>query len=284
MLSASITRPATRWRRTRVYNMLLPSGWQEVPEHIRMRIVRLMAAQENQITGKVLALRVLAKLPESVFRALEPDHISDLLGVLPWLELKPDTTPLFSMFRHKGIAYHFPMDKFANGACIEYPMADDAYMQYVESKDKQHLVLLAAVLCREENPDAPDAAKRSDIRVPLFSKVEAEARAIRLKDIDETLLLTVALYWAGIKQFIYTLYGKHLFVVPDEDADANTSPPPPDPLGWWGRYMDAAAGDLTKLDSILQLNFHTFCNNEVRTRQRAIQEAQRAELRKNIPE
>ena len=107
--------------------------------------------------------------------------------------------------------------------------------------------------------------------------MEVENRVQRQRKLPKEVHIASLLYFAGVKILIARLYGDFLFSKPEEPdttLDGQPTQPEqpaskPDPLGWWGLYMDSADSDVLKLDAIQQFNFHNFCTMEVRRRKHA---------------
>lgn len=151
---------------------------------------------------------------------------------------------------------------------MEFALADE-YLGEVMAGKETSLKYLTATLLREMDKDTATAMRREDLRVTLHGRMEVEERAKRQKRIPHEVHLAVFIYFIGVKQLIHRLYGEWLFQAPEEpdpDNPQSATPQSGDPLGWWGLFMDAADGDVQKLDAIQQSNLHNFCTMEVRKR------------------
>lgn len=183
--------------------------------------------------------------------ALEMGKLTETLN---WVNLAPSPEPIIPSFDHRGITFHFPKEKFENGRAIEYPIADDFYSDYCESNEKKHLVRLAATICRPESNDFKSIITRGDKRIPLLSREEAIHRAEILKDLPDEILLTVKLFFEGIKQYVHDTYGHWLFpqTNPEEENGSGGLN-----FGWWGMYQDVAENGLFgNLQQVYQSLFH----------------------------
>jgi hypothetical protein len=257
----SITEKARKIRRS------LPNDLKAVAPHRRIFVLRQLVGLDGE-AGKVAALKTILDLPERYWRMLTPGHVADLLDAMPWLDLKPSAIAPVEDFEHDGVRYFFPADNFENGTCLEYPIADEYITAFAVDGDAAALRKLTATLCREAEPDSAAALRRGDARVKLHSRAEVEARAARLETLPIEWQMCALFYFVGVKTLIHRMYGAWLFKQPETDDDGNPveEAAQSDGLGWWGLYMDSAAGDVQKLDAIEQSNFHTFCLMEVRRR------------------
>lgn len=261
-VNVAIELPRRRWlpftRRT--YRRDLPASWMEVEQSRRLFLWRDLLSAQGE-AGRIKALRSLLRLPRRVRRALSADHVAGMLQALPWLEATPDPRPPFPSFRHGGREYHLPNAHGMNLVAIEYPIADEAFVQYIKTGDKAQLRLLCATLCREAEQDQAAVERRGDPRVPLLSRPEAEARAERLKKVPDHVLSGVMLYFAGVKEYVHRSYGKVLFEEPDTDNDGNPVPASTKPsLGWWSVYFNVAHdGPFGDVERVYQTAFHDVC-------------------------
>ena len=251
--------------RSRKIRRPLPMGLKSIEPQRRIFVLRQLLANEGD-AGKVAALKAILALPERTWRRLSPAHVADLLDRLPWLDIAPSPVPMVDWFEHKGARYFLPAANFENGTCLEYPLADEYLTAYAADGSESALRRLAATLCREATADTAEALRRGDPRVKLHSRAEGDARADRLAGLPSEWQVVVLLYFAGVKLLVHRLYGAWLFQQPEEDGEEKEAAEQGDGLGWWGLYMDAAGGDVQKLEAIEQSSFHTFCLMEVRRR------------------
>lgn len=246
-----------RWWRWHTKRRDLPASLEEVPAARRLPLWRALTTARGE-AGRVFALRYLLDVKPRVFRRLSVDHVAALLDALPWLQVQPDAKAPFPAFEHGGVTYHLPSDHGMNLVALEFPIADKAFLDYVQHGKPEALLLLCATLCREADPDDAQATLRGDVRVPLLSMSQAKKRAERLAGLDESTMAGVLYYFAGVKEFINQTYGKVLFEEPKDDDDA---PAPSAPsLGWWGIYFTVATdGPFGDEDRVHQKRFHTVC-------------------------
>lgn len=244
-----------------IYRRALPASWKEVPEPRRLPLWQALCSAPGD-AGRVAALRYLLQLPRAVFFGLDALDAARLLDGLPWLAVRPDPAPVFDSFRHRRVRYFLPSGHGLNLVALEYPIADDAFLDYVTTGKPEALRLLCATLCREEETDRKAAERRGDRRVPLRSRYEAEARAERLRDLPDYIQQAVLLYFAAVKEYVHGSYGKVLFEQPDQDENGNpvvTSTTPS--LGWWSLYFSTATeGPFgNDVETLYQAPFHDVC-------------------------
>lgn len=239
----------------------LPQSWEEVINNSLDAIgtLRTLLTQKES-AAKVKILRGWLNLPKSLFNALPDEVVNSLIATLDWL--KPDTLaiPFMPSFEYNKTIYHLPKANFQNGSALEFALSDDFFKKAAESDDSDALIRLTATLCRPSRTDEAAAMQAGDQRVPLVSRSEVEHRAHQLKGLDPTIQTSLFLYFAGVKHYISTLYGKHLFQETDEgdeeqetDSSANA-----EPFGWWGIFMEVAQSPI-HLSTIHNMNFHTLC-------------------------
>lgn len=288
-LTASHPRKTT-WRRQ------LPESWEDIPAKRRGRYYDRLIGNEQEGVRQVL--RQLLRLPAWALRAMNADQVGTLTAALAWMPPRPDCVHIpFPSFTHRGVVYHLPKPKGQNVCCLEYPLADDYYLKFYNTGDPEALLCLVAVLCREEKPDRARALSSGDMRVPIFSRAEAEARATRLAGMPPYLQYAVLLYFAGLKEYIYKTYKAWLFeeddVVEDEEEETEDGEDDADPeeedrpqeaaapsgpdFGWWGIYQEAAeAGLFGTLEQVYQASFHDVAMWLIRQRVKADQQRHQA--------
>lgn len=244
----------------RHYRRDLPASWTEVPEARRSAVVRALLSAPGEV-GRIAAIRVLLDVPRRIFRLLDADHALALLDALPWLKAAPSPFPMLTTFRHRRRDYFLPNAHGMNMSALEYPIADDAFKDYLQSGKPAALALLCGTLCREAEPDQAAAIRRGDRRIPLLSRGQAEHRAGLFGDLPEWIQGAVLLYFAGVKEFIHGSYGKVLFEEPETDEHGNPIGGGGAPsLGWWSVYFTVATdGPFGIRDQVYQAGFHDVC-------------------------
>jgi hypothetical protein len=270
MIKVQLT--VSKRRRDIIKIIELPETWQEYSGQgfDTMSAIRLLLTLSPTV-AKVQILRgILQKqgIPNTLFLAMSDDNIADLVVPLAWMQPDASPIPLFPDFIHKGITYILPTERFENGSALEFALADDFFKKAVEQDDKErqaYLLKLVATLCREEKSDTDAIIASGDRRQVLHSRAEVEHRATKLNALDEAIQVAIFLYFAGVKKYIFDLYGKYIFTIPDEDEsdETNTEETPAanaqaESFGWWGIFMELAQ-NLIHLDQIHQRNFHELC-------------------------
>ncbi len=243
-----------------------------------MRVLRALMRTPDPLVARMAAVKETLSIPNALWRILAANEITKIMDLLPFLNTDPTPTPMIEVFGYKRQVYAMPKPNFENGSCIEYPLADEYLLQFIDTGDELPLRCLSAVLLREMTRNVAEGLKAGDMRVPLHSRAEVELRAETFKGLPHEVLISTMLYFVGVKQLITRLYGAWLFNMPDPEADPDAEPPKADAMGWWGQYIDAAGGDPIKLDAIHQSNFHNFCLTLVRQRKAAKEAAMRDRL------
>lgn len=248
-------------------NCELPDSWDDLDgPQLRFCIEQLLK-YERDLDAKFHIVHKLLDLPKGVFESLDAQVVCDLIDVLDWMKLETTTTPLIARFQHKGIHYFLPLAKFKNGVAIEYPIADDYLVKFIKEGKMSDLNLLIATICRPDREDHKKSISKGDRRIPLLSRMEVEERAKVLADLPEHIKISVLLYFAGIKNYIFEIYKGHIF--PDNkmiDIDGTEIEVDPDEnnkallFGWWSKYFEIAeTGVFGNLKKVHQTNFHTLC-------------------------
>lgn len=289
MLPVTVTAERKRrtwyaWRKRRTWKRQLPEQWSEVPERRRRMLYRL-ALQGH----KAELLQRLLRLPRWAIDNIPPEQRAALLNAVAWMEPRADCDHLpWPYFEHRGRRYYFPKPKGENMTCMEYPLADEYYLRFVQEGDESALLLLVATLCREESNDRERYLAEDDHRVALRSRAEVIERATVLRHLDTELQMAVLLFFAGLKEYVHRVYGQHIFepdedeevenveeveqVEKDEEYEAYKKRKQADTgggegFGWWGALQDVAeAGLFGNMKEVWQASFHEVCMWMVRQR------------------
>jgi len=263
MQQVEISIPGWLFGKTK-YRRDLPTKWGEVAPARRLPLVRGLLAGGG-LAGRIEALRLLLNIPKHIFLALDDLDVAALLACTEWLDCAPTPEPILLSFEHAGKVYHAPKSHGLNLLALEFPIADEAFGNFVRTGDLDALRLLVGTLYREENPDKAAAERRGDVRVPLLSRWEAEARASRLDGLPSEVATAALLYFAGVKLFVNQAYGKALFA-DTEDAEKSPDGKPAEshtanPIGWWGVYFSLAEdGPFGRnVEEVYQTSFHDVC-------------------------
>lgn len=269
MLTALLTiqRPRRWWhlRRSRRFTLRIPDVWEEVtPMARRQRWWRWIALLPPAAAQRAM-LRDL--VPRRIRQFLQPIDFAALSGQLDWTQVTAQCEQVqIPQFTHKGIVYVFPRPKGPNVSGVEFALADDYYKQMLEG-DTEALFLLSACLWRERDKDEAAALRRGDYRMPLVSKEEAEARAIRLRTAPAEMHLQAVQWFAGMKLYVHRVYGKWIFEQDDDEDDESTGnqstnhqPNKSPDFGWWGVFLTVAeAGVFGPLEKVHQMSIHDIC-------------------------
>lgn len=285
MLTTVITDKTRRWNpfRRRRFTIELPENWDDLGSpRRRARWWRWALTLPRPAADRAMVRDCLRKLPGRIRRGLTDLDLGAFALNLAWVSVEPDCKQLaIPSFEHRRRRYHFPTPKGTNVTCIEYPLADDYYRQFVEGKDEQALLLLLATLAREEDADEAGTLRRGDKRVPLHSRDEIEARAHRLRNVPAEVQLQALMYFAGLKAYIARVYGSWLFDMPEEEEEEEENPEEVEPaqdtrypdFGWWGIFQSVAeSGVFGNLDQVYQASLHDICIYLVRKRVEAEQQ------------
>lgn len=254
--------------KTQTYPAQLPQTWQE---YISMGFDAHAALQTmlsfSDIAAKVRLLRTILKLPKRIFNALPDDDIAALILQIESLSLDASPEPIITEFTYNHTLYILPLARFENGSALEFAIADDCFKKATETADETALLELCATLCRPQNPDKAATIIASDRRIALKSRGEVQHRAETFNNLDPSVQVAVFLYFAGVKKYIFDMYGGAIFTQPEPELDLSGNPtteptestPTPEELfGWWGIFMELAENP-KNLSSIHAMNFHELC-------------------------
>lgn len=271
-------RPGRWWRRARkTFRRALPERWDEVPD-IRTRRLYYRWLMADERLGLQYIIMHRLRLPGWASRAMRVEEVAAMAGALAWMPLRPDCEALpFPSFRHQGVTYHFPTPKGENITCIEYPLADEYYTQFVQEQSDSALLMLTATLVREEEHDLARILREDDYRVPLYGRAEIRDRANRLRTLPGEYQMATLLFFAGLKAYVHRVYGAHIFEETEDDQDDDNdddqnekrqAAQEADPgFGWWGVLQDVAeAGLFGPMRDVYQASFHEVCLWLVRQR------------------
>lgn len=204
-------------------------------------------------------------VPRRWRKMLSPMDFAALAAQLDWTHAEAQCEQVaIPHFTHKGQVYVFPKPKGPNVSGVEFALCDDLYKQFSDG-DTDALLTLSAAIWRERDTDEAAALRRGDARVPLVSKEEAEARAVRMAKAPAEMHLQALLWFAGLKLYVHRVYGKWLFEEeeeddeePDNEQPATNSQQPN--FGWWGIFLDVAeAGVFGRLEQVYQTSIHDIC-------------------------
>jgi hypothetical protein len=252
---------ATKGSSTRRKLVKLPTDWHGVADAgERLRLLRMLLTNPGDL-GRIIALMRLLGLKRKEASLLSPEQVRDLLAVLDWLRPVPDARPLVDAIG-KG-KYHLP-------TAMEYAIADEYFGQFAQG-DAKALPLLVATLARPQRRSADESARLGDVRIPLHSRSEIEARSKLMEELPLEQKMVVVLYWAGVKQYVHETYAGWIFPTKEElEAEGNETAQKGDLFGWWGVFMSVAEANVFgNLEAVHHANFHEICMYLVKKKQEA---------------
>lgn len=279
MIPIAITddRTTLRWwqrLRRRSFRLHLPEHWNDVqPDAHRRRWWRWAMTLPPEAAQRAMVRDLLPRWVRLRISALD---FAALAHLLSWTKAEADcdVVPVPS-FQHKYVTYHFPKPKGENLVCIEFPLADEYYQQFLDDNaNERALMCLLATLAREQNYDTEAVLRQGDARIALHSREEVEARADRLRGVPGEYCLQALLWFAGMKGYVHRVYGPWLFEQEDEEEEDAPSGSPeggenagsPN-FGWWGIYQGVAeSGVFGTISQVHQAAFHDVCVYLVRKR------------------
>lgn len=256
--------------KTRTKKRVLPTTWAQIPAEQRLPLLRQLLSFPGE-TGKIICLKKLLDLPAAWWHNLDEAQIAALTEAMPFLQLQPSAVPMLQYFEHRGTRYYSPAAHGENLVAIEYPIADEAFTAAVAG-DEKSLRLLTATLCREASTDTAAVERRGDIRVPIESRHQAEARAERLRGLPAEAQFAALYFFAGMKEYVHRNFGKWLFNLPEDGEEQPVEQT--SSLGWWSVYFSVATdGPFGKIDAVYQTAFLDICLYLVERRKREQEQA-----------
>ena len=233
----------------------LPQTLAEVALSRREPLVHALA---NMPAGRPTIARRLLRIPDKTWRRM-PAHVQRQLATLTCdFGFGDSAEPLLTSFLHRGVIYHMPRRDGENLRAQEYALAEGMLQALIANPDDRTLFLLVATYAREADPDKERAAARNDIRIPLLSRDQVEARATALEGLAPGYTSMVVAYAAGVQKLIHELYADFLF---GSDGDGDEEPRPGVlNLGWWGTFMRVAKqGTFGPLPQVHDAYLHDVC-------------------------
>lgn len=273
-----------RWwpgEHTHTWTRNIPERWADIPNRRRRLYYRLAMRGE---VGQIQIIAHLLRLPRWVMQALTAAKMRELKALIAWMEPRPDCEVApWPYLEYRGRTWHLPRTMGESLTCIEYPLADEYYLRFVQDGDDTGLLLLVATLVREDSNDHARTLREDDARVPLHSRAEVIARAQVLRHLPLEYQMSVLMWFAGMKAYVHRVYGAHLFEPTDEEDETTEAQEEKeedfleekeekeedsgDGFGWWGVLQDVAeAGLFGTMKQVYQANFHEVCMWLVRKR------------------
>lgn len=220
----------------------IPEAWGEVPRRHLPLFLRVAVGGPDEYSNRLRAIRAITGWPSRRLWQITPTDLWAICDTLSWTQEPRPESP-FREVIHNGVTRLTPGDGFEHGTCLQWALAEE-YFQQVVSGDDQAVYLLAAVLLRPADD-------------PVRDRKQLEADVKIMRQLKEELVGSLALYFAGVKQYVHEIYGEHLFTrTSEEEQDQPRGPH----FGWWGAYLSVAeSGTFGTYDQVLQTGFHTVC-------------------------
>ncbi len=252
----------------------LPQSLAEVPFKLLRPVMReLLRPNIDYAYCRIACL--LLNIPSKWWRRMPDDVRAQIVGLTcdigfsaggpEGLRDSETATPLLEEFKHNGVTYVLAKAEGNNVRCSEYAFADGYLEDFAEDPSEINMLRIIATYAREESYDKELSLKRSDRRVPIYSRDEVDARAKELKGLAPEVATAVFIYAIGLKKFVHDMYAEWLFGgTPDPDDDEPDDEPEPhsdDPdFGWWGIYMRLGKeGAFGNIDQVHQSFLHDVC-------------------------
>lgn len=274
---------------TRVFNRQLPEDWSEVPDKLRLPCLKELYYQDRDTAIAQNLIRLL-RLPRKLYRHFSIGVIYDLRQQIEWMRFLERATPPITEFSHNKVKFYFPKPILENVTALEYAIADDLFQEYMNQGDRQHLIELAALLCRPGNDDKDEVQTTGDPRTPLIGRGQLKSLARHFDDLPEYLLLCILMFFIGCRKKIHEMYAGWIFPKPqDETSDEQEISRSEQNekhkwesgylFGWHSVFMDVAQnGVFGSLEQVHKTPFHTICMYLVQ--QKKYQEMREIEQRK----
>lgn len=229
----------------------LPENWSDIPLKQRRKLLRLAITLPYPYNVHNIMIKHLG-LKEPVLRDIETEQLQVMYEHLQWVLTDSVEEPIFKTFKHRFKTYCFPKAKMWNATGLEYALADEYYMKFVQENDEDSLVKLAATLVRPIDKKKKGLDREEDPRIKLTSRTQVEAASRTFEKMPAEVIHSAMLFFTGCKQWVHKTYGQYIF---EESANSKK-----DPFGWYGVFFSLSeSGSFGTVEEVAQQNFHTIC-------------------------
>jgi hypothetical protein len=216
----------------------LAENWDEIrPDSLLNFVVEKLVTEPDFLKARLIILQKLLKLPKSIFLNIDPEHMTQLVELLSWMDIRHNSTMIYQEYKIKNIAYRLPGHNFEVGTAFQFAAGADYYTKYIETKQDTHLHHLCSTLLYDEEP--------------LHNKENIEDRSSIFWNLPAIQKMTVATYFGAVQQLVADRFGDWLFSGEEGEGSPGIS------FGWWGVYMDIAeSGVFGDLRGVYQARFY----------------------------
>lgn len=244
----------------------IPETWSEVSPVQARKIFPFVLHPERDDVTLVKVLQIVLGLPKTLFLAFSDAQVYDMIRLLDWMNDTPLDETILPEYRHQGRLFYLPKSKMSNVMCIEYWLADEYYMRFLEKKDETDLDKLCAVLMRPKSTNQEQILKRDDTRAALTGRREVEQRALKFAGLPQSVKLYVLAYFSGTKLYVSNTFGEYIF---NQEENENGEGSGGADFGWYGAFQSVAENNIFgNLQSVINdTNFFDLCVYLVRKKQ-----------------
>lgn len=229
----------------------IPENWSEVPVELRRKVLRIAVSMQYPYNFHNIMIKYLG-LKESILREVESEQLQVMYEHLQWVLTDSVDEPIFTTFKHKFKTYCFPKAKMWNATGLEYALADEYYMNFVQEHDEDSLLKLAATLIRPIDKTKKGVDRADDPRIALTSRTQVEESAKKFDKMPAEVIHSALLFFTGCKEWVHKTYGQYIF----EESGSSKK----DPFGWYGVFFSLSeSGSFGTVEEVAQQNFHTIC-------------------------
>jgi len=178
----------------------MPSSWNELSREQLVTIAGLLHSDKNIYEFRIEALKCLLRLRWMHIFLLR-ERLVDIYPFIKFLEEENNLTEnKIDTIKANGVTLYAPIGNFETLTADEWTDADNAYMDYSQSKDPTALDRMVAILFRERQKDVEPGSEywNGDYRMP-YNEHQVKLRMRYIERIDPHIKLAVLIWYQGCR-------------------------------------------------------------------------------------
>lgn len=233
-------------------NIKLPNTWNELTDSQLSRVAALFFSASTGVQFDVKLWFILNNIMWWQFRKsisnviiMRNVAISELKHNYEFIYTKINRTRFPATVKNnKGVVHFPPLDAIANLTVEEFSLADDLHIKFRETKNREYLQMLTAVLYTTSKGLRPEFFKE------LLPDLSDSFSKIKTAD-----LLAIELAYFGSKTALTKRFPK---AFPKSNQEGSAKKSNQQKYGFAKVILEMTKGDLSKLRTIQQVNIYTF--------------------------
>lgn len=178
----------------------IPKSWNELTDSQFQQLAKLLLSGKQGVFFDLKCFRILLNIRWFQFR--KRIHITYVLSQIPLKELKKHFDFIYqendrTIFPYQINGFFAPLNKVTNITAEEFSVADDLHIKWRETKNKEFLIYLAAVLYSKTKQPRE-----------IFDKNNLPDKIKHFKKVPLSVLLCVELAYFGCKNNLVKRYPK----------------------------------------------------------------------------